>query len=262
MENETVSIILTVHNQEEIIGEVFSAIIENMSKNTKELIVILDGCTDNSEREIDKHLINAKNKGVDIKIIITPDVNEVIANNVGLKNSTCKYSLLVQDDCKITEKDFDLRMLKPFQVVPNLIAVSGRDAVDTRLVDGKLDYYNVGGKDVGTQRHVFSIRDAVNRSPLMLNNEMAKEMGYFDEDFAPLDSDDVDLCIRAYKEKYYLCGSYVIEFESPLHWGKTRSDSESAKVWEKSMIKNHKLIVDRHYDFITGKKHSRDMGIV
>jgi hypothetical protein len=149
-------------------------------------------------------------------------------------------------------------MLKPFQLIPELLAVSGRDAVDTRLVNGALDYYNVGGKDVGTPRHIFSIRDAVNRSPLMLDNKKAKQLNYLDEDFAPLDSDDVDLSIRGYKEFGYLVGSYVIDFYSPLHWGKTRNNSQSSLVWEASMRKNHRLIVDRHYDFIVGEKHSRN----
>jgi glycosyltransferase involved in cell wall biosynthesis len=252
---DTVSVILTVHNQEEIIRPIFQGLIENCSENVAQLIVVLDGCTDKSEEILNECYQQTKKE---ITICKTPNLNETLANNFALKQSRCDYSIIVQDDCLIQEKDFDKRMLKPFQLIPELLAVSGRDAVDTRLVNGALDYYNVGGKDVGTPRHIFSIRDAVNRSPLMLDNKKAKQLNYLDEDFAPLDSDDVDLSIRGYKEFGYLVGSYVIDFYSPLHWGKTRNNPVSNKVWEDSMRKNHKLIVDRHYDFIVGEKHSRD----
>jgi len=258
MDENTVSIILTVHNQEKIIGEIIKGISENISENVKELIIILDGCTDKSEFIMDKFLTKFN---CNIKIIETPDINEVLANNVGLKNSECEYSIIVQDDCKINEPDFDKRMLKPFGKFFNLLAVSGRDAVDTRIVDNRLDYYNCGGVDAHTPRNIFSIRDAINRSPLMLNNERVKKLNYLDESFAPLDSDDVDLSIRGYKNFGYIVGSYVINYESPLSWGKTRNNSESARIWEKSMIKNHKLILERHYDFIVGEKHSYDVVI-
>ena len=261
MNNNYISIILTVHNQENIISSVLCGILDNISSYVKELIIILDGCTDNSEKNIDKLLPKAKDKGLDIKIIFSNDINEVRANNLGLKNSTCKYSIIVQDDCVITEPNFDQRMLKPFLLLPNLMAVSGRDAVDVRVIQGRLDYYNCGGKDAGTAKNIFSIRDAVNRSPLMLDNDKVSRLNYLDEDFAPLDSDDVDLSIRGNKAFGYIVGSYVVDYDSPLHWGTTRSNPESARIWEASMIKNHQLIVDRHYDFITKNKFSHDMVI-
>lgn len=256
---DTVSVILTVHNQEQIIKEIFKGISANASENIKELIIVYDGCTDASEKVLEGCLYPSLYNNV--QIIRTPNINETLANNVALRASQCDYSIIVQDDCLIQERQFDKRMLKPFKVVPNLLAVSGRDAVDTRLVNGTLDYYNVGGKDVNTSRHIFSIRDAVNRSPLMLDNKKLKQLNYLDEDFAPLDSDDVDLCIRGYKQFGYLSGAYVIDFYSPLHWGKTRSNPNSSRIWEESMRKNHRLIVERHYDFIVGEKHSQNIFI-
>lgn len=255
---DTVSIILTVHNQEQIIREIFYGITGNCSSNVKQLIVILDGCTDDSENILNGCFI----VGAPITLIKTPNINETLANNVGLRHAYYDYSIIVQDDCLIREADFDKRMLKPFKLIPELLAVSGRDAVDTRLVNGALDYYNVGGKDVGTPRNIFSIRDGVNRSPLMLDNKKVRELNYLDESFAPLDSDDVDLSIRGYKQFGYLVGSYVVEYDSPLHWGKTRSNPQSSMIWEQSMQKNHKLIVERHREFIIGEKHSRDMEIL
>jgi glycosyltransferase involved in cell wall biosynthesis len=261
MDKDTVSVILTVYNQENIIQEVLNGILDNISDITKELIIILDGCTDGSESQIDKLLPKARDKNLDIKIIFTDNVNEVRANNVGLKNSTCEYSILVQDDCKIIEKDFDKRMLKPFKVIPNLLAVSGRDAVDVRIWNGEIDYYNLAGVDANTPRNIFSIRDGFNRSPVMIDNAKMKEMNYFSDDFAPLESDDVELGLRAYKTLGYVVGSYVVEYYSPSNWGSTRSNLESNRIWELSMIKNKKLIIDRPSEFIAQPKHSVDMVI-
>jgi len=261
--DNSISVILTVHNQEGIITDVFNSIYWNISDAVEEIIIVYDGCTDNSKELLDKRLYNAAVMGRPKKIMVfeTPDINEVMANNVGLRASACAYSIIIQDDCKITEPYFDLRMRRPFALVPDLLAVSGRDAVDTRIIDGRLDYYNCGGVDAGTPKNILSIRDGVNRSPLMLDNSKLKKLNYLDEDFAPLDSDDVDLSIRGYKEFGYLVGSYPVDFESPLHWGKTRSNPTSARIWEQSMRKNHQLILDRHYDFIVGEKHSMDMEI-
>lgn len=255
---ETISVILTVHNQEMIIGKVIKGILDNVSRSVQEVSVIFDGCTDDSEDVANWAIINHPNSSM-VTTFITPNLNETLANNYGLSVSSCDYAIIVQDDCLIKEPKLDQRLLEPFRIVPNLLAVSGRDAVDTRLVNGRLDYYNCGGKDANTPRNIFSIRDAVNRSPLMLDHNKALDLGYFDEDFAPLDSDDVDLSIRGYKKHGWLVGSYVIDYESPLHWGKTRNNANSARIWEASMIKNHKLIVKRHYDFIVGEKHSEDI---
>ena len=256
---DSISVLLTVYNQEHIIKDIFYGVMNNISRNVRELVVVFDGCTDKSFEILKIEL--DKVQGIIVKYIETPNLNETLANNRGFELCTCDYIIIVQDDCLIKEKDFDLRMLKPFKVVPNLLAVSGRDAVDTRIVNGKLDYYNTAGADVNTPKNIFSIRDAVNRAPLMLHNARAKELGYFDKDFAPLDSDDVDLSIRGYKEFGYLVGSYVIDFESRLQWGKTRSNSNSARIWEASMRKNQKLILERHHDFIIGEKHTKDMEI-
>src|SRR5512137_2806948 len=107
---DSVSVILTIYNQEPIIDMVFRGISENMSDHVKEIIVILDGCTDGSPEKIRKCYPESK---AEVKEIITPNLNEVLANNVGFRASTCDYSIIVQDDCVVREKDFDIRLMKP-----------------------------------------------------------------------------------------------------------------------------------------------------
>ena len=255
--DESISIILPIHNQEILTPHVLRGIVDNISADVKEMIIIFDGCTDGTEAEAQAVIPSFK---IPVITLHTPDINEVKVNNVGLKTATTSYSILIQDDMIIKEKDFDRRMMKPFQVVPDLMAVSARDAVDARITNGEIDYYNVSGKDANTARDVFAIRDAINRGPILINNAIVKEMGYLDEEFAPIDSDDVDLCFRAYR-RGYIVGSYVIDYDSLMYWGKTRTNPISNSIWEQSMIKNHKKLVARHRDLIEAPKHSRNVVI-
>ncbi len=248
---------MPIYNQENIVRQVVSALAKNISDYVKEAIFIFDGCTDRTEEEFEKVA-----DLFDIPVITfnLPNVNEVKSNNAGIKRSTCKYSLLVQDDCLIKESNFDSRILQPFLIIPNLIAVSGRDAVNARISNGTIEYYDLRGKDANSPKDIFYIRDVINRTPLLVDNEKMKEMEYFDEEFAPLDSDDADLSFRAYR-KGYLVGSYWVNYQSPLHWGKTRNDLNSYAIWEQSMNKNHRKLVERHRDLIEGEKHSKDIVI-
>lgn len=259
MSENSISVILTVYNQERIISDIFSGIADNISDNVKEIIVIFDGCTDNSMENT--RSVYKKSKA-EIREFITPNLNEVLANNVGLKASTAEYSIIVQDDCLIQEKNFDLRLLKPYSYVPNhLLAVSGRDADDYYISGTTLPVTNTFGVDVQSPRNIFGIRDAINRGPLMLNNERLKHLNYLDESFAPINSDDIDLSIRAYKQFGYVVGAYCINFYSPLQWSATASKPESSLICWASTERNRKRITEIHKDYFDGYKHSIDISI-
>jgi glycosyltransferase involved in cell wall biosynthesis len=247
-----ISVIVPTHNQGFMIGDVLRSIINNCSELVRELIVILDGCVDNSREEVIKATMEFNGY---FQMYSLNNVNEVLASNDGARRARSKYIMFVQDDMIIQEKDFDKRLLKPFEIIPNLLAVSGRDSADARITNDTIDYYNLEGKDKNSPKNIFYVRDVINRGPLLLDHEKFKELEYFDEEFAPIDSDDADLSFRAY-QKGYLVGSYWIDYKSDLLWGKTRNNYESNKIWEKSMIKNHKLLIKRHKDFLNGEKHS------
>ena len=257
-EEDTASIILTIYNQESTIAMIFLGIVENISECTKEIICILDGCTDYSEYNL-MQAIEKSTVEIPIYVTYTPNINETLANNVGLRLSKCKYSIIVQDDCLITEKDFDKRILKPFKKFDNLLAVSGRDAVDMREENGRIIFYNCSGYDVNTPRDVFGIRDGVNRGPLAFDNEKLKKLNYFDESFAPQNCDDADISLRGYTEFGYIVGSYVIDHKSEYWWGQTRRNPESSKMRDIAEDRNMKTIIKRHADYLAGPKHSEDI---
>jgi glycosyltransferase involved in cell wall biosynthesis len=257
MKEDTASVILTVYNQDFIIKRVFLGITSNISECVKEIIVIIDGCTDKSE-EIIMSLLDKS--PVPVNVIHTPDLNEVLANNVGLKAAKYNYSIIIQDDCVVTEYYFDKRLFKPFHIVPNVLAVSGRDSHNAYITpEGRLNWNNLAGVDGHTPRNLFAIRDCINRGPLMIDNEKMKQLNYFDEAYAPINCDDIELSIRAYKEYGWVVGSYPVGYISEVAWGKTRNDSNSYNRWQWSEDKNMRETVRRHRDYLEGPHHDQDI---
>ena len=181
MIENSVSFIMAVFNQQNLIGHVMKSIFDNMSENVKEIFIIIDGCVDNSE----KIIINfADASPIPLHILHADNVGEILSCNMAFRLSTCQYSLTSQDDMVITEKDFDKRMMKPFHVVPNLFAVSSRNAQNENIAeDGiSLRYSDLAGMDVDMPRDMFAVRDGIIRGQILWDNEKLKTLNYLDEE--------------------------------------------------------------------------------
>ena len=103
-----ISINLTVHNKEFLLLECLERI-KKYTVGPYELVVVLDGCNDNSEEILD--IFTKENKGIKIKKIHAPDVFETKANNLAAKASEGEYISIVQDDMLINEAGWNERML-------------------------------------------------------------------------------------------------------------------------------------------------------
>lgn len=248
-----ISIILTVHNKENLIEWVLNSILENISV-TEELIIVIDGCTDFSEQLIKRTL--SKGTFPPTKIIYTDDIFEVRANNLGLKASTQPYCMIIQDDMIIQEKDFDWKMLSPFQF-SDAFAVSARTAHDNTIIDNVLHHINLSGKETNLSKGIYSIRDSCNRGPLLLRHDILEKLNYLDDKFAPLHLDDHDLCMRAWKEFGMVSGSYMIDYRSDYEWGSSHSP-KIAVLSNNSWQKNAEIMKARHYDALMGEKHGEE----
>ena len=255
------SIVLTVHNQ----GEIIDRIIQGIEDNTEgeyELITVLDGCTDNSEEVVTKYL---KNSDITHTIVHTDNIYENRANNVGLKFAQGKYAIIVQDDQLITEKGWNTRLHKPFEAFDDVFAVTARTAhnlvlnPNSRHLGEKEDRDDcwcdiLDNVDIAEERtmsrDVFAVRGSANRGPLMVNMEDFRKMGFFDEEYAPQQLDDHDLMFRMRKKLGKVCGCYWIGFESDPSWGASRKEttgfSEANPVNAMSHHKNSKLFHKRY----------------
>ena len=214
------TIILTVHNKEKTIFRILTNLVYNLSKKTIKVIIILDGCTDNSLSQIKKFLKN-QNTNLDFELIFTQDIWETKANNVGLRNVRTEYATIVQDDMLIMQKNWDSTLLNYFKKF-KLFAISGRAAHNFGFNDNQFIVKNISGREYPISNNnlfgkvigkllsifqpysiykyfrFFAIRLVANRGPLVIDMKIAKQLDFFDESFAPFELDDVDLCCRAF----------------------------------------------------------------
>jgi glycosyltransferase involved in cell wall biosynthesis len=261
-ETLTDSIVLTVHNQGDILEQVLEGIEDNTEGNY-EIIVVLDGCTDNSEAVLDDYLNNSTITSR-VTILHADNVFETKANNIGLREAKGDYVIIVQDDMVIKEKGWNTRMRKPFQEFNDVFAVTARTAhnytrgAGTHL--GQEDKDNCWCDIVepcdeanrsNTPRDVFAVRGTVNRGPLMIDRDDLVKMDYLDEAFSPQDMDDHDLMFRMRKKLNKVCGCYWIDFESDPSWGGTRKETGQPAPWLfKAQHKNSKIFFERNADVL------------
>lgn len=265
------SIILSIHDGARLTssGEILlKKVLDGIVNNTVgdyELLCMLDGCTDDSEKIVDEY----KNK-CNIRSFILPDVFEVKTNNHGFKNANGEYVIVVQDDQVITEYGWNERMQKPFDNFYDVFAVTARcahnwifnpnsfylrnpDAPQTTWCD-LIDHVDHAGVDHMQSRNVFSVRCSANRGPLMIDLSDLKKLNYLDEKFAPTDMDDHDLMFRSYSELGKVCGSYVIGFESRHEWSGSCRGGPPPSWHLKSQHKNTRIFCDRHRDLINTRR--------
>ncbi len=263
------SIILTIHNKEWLVQQVLDGIVKN-TKGEYELIIVLDGCTDKSFNVVEDYFYG---KNHNVTIATTPDVYETKANNVGLKNASGEYVIIVQDDMIIKEDGWNLRMQKPFDTFDDVFAVTSRTAHGwefnpaTKHLGMKEDLddcwcdiciHTNHADRTNISRDTFAVRASVNRGPLMINHEDLKKLNYLDEEFSPQDMDDHDLMYRMHKELDKVCGCYWIDFESKDEWGGTRVSGSPAPWLLKSNHKNMKIFYERHKDLINLEYQNED----
>ena len=117
------SIILTVHNKGWLIDKVIQGIKDN-TVGEYELIVVVDGCTDNSEEVVREYVQNITN----YTVVFADNVFETKANNMGLKQAVGDKVVIVQDDMLIKEYGWNMRMEKPFIAFNDVFPVTARTA--------------------------------------------------------------------------------------------------------------------------------------
>ena len=260
------SIILTVHNKDWLLEKVLEGIYYN-TRTPYELKIVLDGCTDNSERVVWDTLLSTP---VDWKLLHAPDVYETKANNLGLKAASGDKVIIIQDDIIVNEKDWNIRMEKPFKAFDDVFAVTGNTAhnwvfnpntihlgMEDNLDDCWCDilhHVDHASRTHILPRDVFAARCTANRGPLMLDHSDLQKLNYLDEKFSPQDMDDHDLNYRAYKELGKVAGAYWIDFISDNAWGGTRVSGQPAPWLLKSHHKNTKLFYERYKDLINTRR--------
>lgn len=248
----TITCLLTTHNKENMIADVCHSILNNVSELTKEIIVVFDGCTDNTA---DIAINILKNFNGEVKHVYTDDVFELRANNAGLKEVTSDYVILIQDDMIIKEKDFDKRMLKPFLAFDDVFAVTAQTAHNNEILGDRLIPTYVADRRARYSRDMFGVREIANRGPLMYYYPDVVKLNFFDESYVPNSYDDHDISYRAKKLLNKVSGIYWIDYDSEPEWGTGRQKNQDLHL--KAHKENRKVIIERHRDII-GKNKIED----
>jgi glycosyltransferase involved in cell wall biosynthesis len=266
------TLILTIHNKEKTIKKILHGIVSSIDKSfTNSIILINDGSTDNTDEIIKSYLFP---KELMVKIYRTNDIWETKANNFGLRKVKTQIVTIVQDDMLLLEKSWDCKLYKKLKS-KNIFSITGRACHDFKIEKGLIHPSNLFGREypLGNKNFFgkaigkilskidltfiyklytpYHERLIANRGPVMYKMKELKELNYFDEKFAPLDLDDVDLCCRAFKKYNRLSACLPIYFKEIN--GSKQNNENSYNVWQKSYIKNSKIIISRHKDLVKYK---------
>lgn len=240
------SIILTIHNKDWLIDKVVKSIFDNTSEKF-EFIVVYDGCNDNSQNIVESLIQN--DKIIEYKSLYANDVFETKSNNMAMKNSTGDFFIIIQDDMIIDEKNWDNRILLPYEKYNDVFAVSARAAHNYSPRGDKMENITHYIDKNNASRDIFYIRNSVNRGPLVLSSEMTKKLNYLDEIFAPYTWDDHDICYRAYNNYKLVSGLLVTKIISETSWGTTRSKNHD--LFHKTNFRNANIFYERHKNLIS-----------
>jgi glycosyltransferase involved in cell wall biosynthesis len=250
------SIVIPVFNQEDILVKNLTSIFA-MTLGTYEILIILDYCYDDTEKNLltflQSYIPAPSLRSIRIFTNKEKPLFETKCDNIGFRNSRGTYCLEIQADMEMTQLGYNIELTKPFLRLPNVIAVSGRVASSLFERDG-ISQIAYGKVDEGVEKPIrelniilgaFYVYETCNRGPLLLHRERLQELGYLDEEEYFLDNSDADLMARAYLQKGYICGYIPIDFHAPLCDGSTRKSSY--KVCKEYLVnKLEKLRLARH----------------
>lgn len=250
-----ISVIVTVYNKEHQIDKVIHGIVDN-TLSPFELVVVYDGCIDRSQ-EIVENIIGKKRGCMSAYVPLhTPDVNETKANNTGMKAASGAYFLLLQDDMEITEKGWEQRLIKPLKKFPDVFAVSSLWGANYAPFTTDPTKHAYTDQYRGGYRDKFVIRDVICRGPVAFDAQTMKQLGYFDEAYAPLYLDDHDLCVRAYQQLKKKCGVYKIGWKMLKKTCEGHVKMSNGQYFRDVIMINRKTFWQRYRGYFKGAHHN------
>ena len=220
------SIAYTIHNKESLMPLIADGL--RLLDSTVEILVLFDGCDDNS---LDVFLTHAKGlENLKVFENIGGDLYEVLSNNYLLKQSTSDYCILFQDDMVIRDNGIIELLTLMHCEIENIGVVGFKDGFAMQEVTRFTEGYSSPWSDSKYTGRTLEFGewkavDFVNRGPLAIAKKAVAKIGYLGTDLFPLFWDDCDFCIRARNEGF----STHIAYSNILtrsEWGTTRGKSK------------------------------------
>jgi len=130
---QKISIIIPAHNEEENLKKTIQAILKAEYQEDREIIVINDGSTDNTEKILEE--ISKRHK--EIKFFNSNHLGKANAVNFGINKASSEILVVLDADSEI-EKDALLKISKPFSD-PDVAAVGG--VIRAKLTNNPLTWF-------------------------------------------------------------------------------------------------------------------------
>ena len=249
------SFVLPIYNKERSIKSLLYILHQACYEYCQvELHIIFDGCTDDTEQVVTNFYQKIKHN-YHVTFEQTPNIFETKTNNIGLKKSTGKYCVLLQDDNYIFDKNILYEAINFLEKNPKAVILGGLAGVNFYPLGTKLKgkgqiamnenevYWRQDERtDPALKKRIFEV-DACMRGPLFIRKSFIDKFGYLDESYSPFYMDDMDLCFRARSLgfKVYCLLSDSINKSSTV----ANYDKKKSLFWQKILRKNSDIFYSR-----------------
>lgn len=259
--------IIPTHNKEHMIHDVLHSVINchNSAESLPTIIVVVDGCTDNTENIV----LQFKEEQDNVHVLYKPDVHEIECLNSGLQYiqdellpNPDDLIFMIQDDVILKEPNINVRFSELFANRNDLGYISMRLGDSVFSTAGELQETNYAESEFGhwnqlnwnfhssIKHNEFRECEVAIRSPTCTQWKRFKEHGFFDENLKPYGYDCHDFSIRM-NEAGYKNGVYALAFQSDVKWGTMRSDASSNynNLINQIYVRNKRYLSEKHKDY-------------
>ena len=255
--------IVPIFNKEDILDDTLNSI-EKCAGNYSKIIMIVDGCTDNSESIVDEFCKNSSHQTVKI---LMPNVHMLLSVNAGLSHVKSGFSVIMQDDIILGDFELERKIEElynkhnnklgviSFRYGSNIKITSLFNRIRNKTFSGMINEIDfIKGQDdyanylTGEYEKFYPRMSAIN-GPNIIPWNLLSQTGMFDKNLAPFGFDDPEYCLRSLKLGY-INGLYPLKYTSEIEWGGTRRSKSFIKKAAEIHKRNRIYIYNKHKDFL------------
>ncbi len=244
------SIVMLAHNGCEFTGYSLNSILA-AAVPPRQMIVVNNGSTDNTQEVVDSFAPRFMQAGVDfVSWTNQENLGCSLARNQAWEKTTAKYVLFMDNDTVVCTRNWLELLVAEIEAEPKL-GVLGPKLVYP-FVPHPIQCAGVGisprgrirFRGRGRERHdpKYARRETV---PALISacwikrRELFKELGGLDELFHPVQYEDLDFCMRVNQAGYYCAYTPMVEI---YHFeGKTTASSGQSGYWRNIMAQSAKF---------------------
>ena len=215
------------------------------SMQDAEIIVIDDGSALSHTRRLAKALTGANEY-----LLRANDLYENITYDRCLHMATGKYVCLLQDDDDMPDPTWTERAVRLFETHPRMVILGGFQgrSISFCTKNGQKTY-----EATNSMEGDFCFVMSVNRAPMWVSRDLfLRHLHHIDYRFAPFQSDDYELCLRAWTLGLQV-GWYDAHFTSLSAGGMRLYNNAFTREMTQ---RNAPLLYDLYYDCTDGIRHA------